>query len=216
MKRSAAILGVLAACALAPPAGAQETGTSSEGVRFTLDGAVVTIVLGRPLAPGRRLKAECGRATYQRRAIGRGRAKGRGLRTVRVRLHRDVDAPEWCEFSVAYTGRRGAAALSGAPAFEPLVPGPDVREAPAGGRNGGGRFLLRGSMLTVEMNRPFGRSVVAGLGCGGSDEAIGFRRIAVSAGQRVIAVDTEADLGAARWCLLEAPGGADHLDATLP
>lgn len=216
MRRSFAVAGCAVALALPSSApAASATGTSSEGDRFTLAGRLATVVLARPLAPGRVLRLECGREGRARRAIARGRAEGRGLRTLRIRLRGALAGPEWCEFD-GPRQRRGAATLSpGAPAVPPLAPGPDVREAQAEERNGGGRFLVRGSVITVEMGRPFRRSIVAGVACGAGDSALGYRRVAVAAGQGTITVDAEGDLAGAEWCVLEAPGGSDYLEAAI-
>ena len=209
----------LAAAALALPtaaADAAQRGTSPEGARFTLDGRVATVVLPKPLAPGKVLRVRCGRESLVRQAVGAGRARGRGLRTVRVRLRGKLEDAEWCEYD-GPRRRDGAAALApGAPAFERVTRGPGVREAPGDDHRGGGTFLLRGSLLTVELNRPFARSQLAWLGCGAGENPIAGRRIAVRAGQRVLSADLEADTAAARWCIVEAPGGTDLTVAELP
>ena len=128
---------------------------------------------------------------------------------MRVRLRAGVTGAEWCE----YTGRRlqaGATALTpGAPAFEPVARGPGVREARTEASDGDATFLQRGSLLTVELDRPFAHSQLASLACGAGETPIAGRRVAVSAGQRVVSADLEADVGGARWCLIEAPGAAD-------
>ncbi len=219
MRWSFAIVAALVLAAPVSAAAATKTGRSSEGARFTLSGRVVTIVLPSRLPPRARVTAECGCQGRAGKTTGEGSARGRGLRTVRVRLRGGVGDAEWCRYR--RTQRRfGAAQLTpGVTPPERLRAGPGVRQAvePRDARDPGDdvRFLQRGSVVTADLATPFVSSRLVGIACGRGYEALGFRTFAARAGQHVFTADLEADVSGAEWCLVEQHGGEDVASATF-
>ena len=215
MRRAFAILALLAVAPLAAHAAAPATpsGTSSEGARFTLVGQVVTIVLPKPVRHREVVSAVCGRAGLRGTSSGKGRTRGRRLRTVRIRLRGDTSAAEWCRYTHVRDHFGAAQLTPGAPPVERLQPGPGVREADGWGydepRHDDARVLARGSVVTVELPRPFATSRIADIVCGRGETLVGHRAFAVHAGQRVVTADVEGDVSEADWCLVEENGGRD-------
>ncbi len=230
MPRSYAVA-ILAAGALvtvAPAAGAAtQTGRTSEGVRFTLDGRVVSLRVPAHTPRGATLRVACGSQSSLRRDFATAARRVRPRQRLRLRLRGPLGPVEWCTFAVnarnvdLQTLPSGAAVMHPRPSLPPapLQPGPGVREAVTTdedevqgnaleGRDGEARFLLSGSTLTVRLSGvSIDRSTTVALVCGAGNSARNsrVRIVAVGRGRRVIT----ADIGPERsrrseWCLLES------------
>jgi hypothetical protein len=201
--------------ALAPAAGAAQTGRTSEGVRFALDGRVVSLRVPAQTAPGAALEVACGRETRLRDgefAVAQRTVQPR--ERVRLRLRgRLPAASEWCAFQTSRpdTPRRhlphGAAVLHPRTVVPPapLVPGPGVREGESDEHRPGTRFLLSGRTLTVRFGRPFDNSRTLPLVCGRRGRrTVRLRTVAIGAGRAVVTVEFGPwPHGEPRWCLIE-------------
>ena len=224
-----------AAFVLAPSASAAtRTATTSEGVRLTLGGRMVTLTVPQHTESDSRLTVECGYAFTNTTGTRRGVRAGQ---RVTVRLRRSLPFAEWCAFfTVERSGTHGP---EGAAVLEPRLgppparvqPGPGVRVARTDHLDdtsllrgeGTVEFRLKDRTLTVELSVPFRRSSVVFLGCfvdGNHPENAIRGRVAVQAGRRILTAQLvgKPDPATLRLCLLEGSlnSGADIALVNLP
>lgn len=218
-----ALLGGLSA-APASASATVRTGADTNGTRFRLDEATLTVRLPARLRQHATLRAQCGRWGAASHIRGTGHRRGRkGTRLVRFQLDKRVDAvAEWCRvLGVArdrFAIRTAVAQLRPPPSPVPpeLVPGPGVREARTRsddvltGEDGDASFLLDGRVLTFRLAEPLAEDVLLFLGCfskaGGEHDAArtGLRYAVLRAGARSLTVDLEFEAEpVAQGCLAE-------------
>jgi hypothetical protein len=208
--------------AAAPADAAVRTGTSSEGLRFRLDGRVLTL---RSPANATEVQARCGRESLGRRRIARAIFRGRYRRgeRLRVRLGSDVSrTAEWCGVEAI---RGGRLVTWRAATLRPRVGRPPrrLREEPGvrvgrsrsgdglAGRGGDAVFLLDRATVTVRLRRALRRSALVTVTCFASDggrlRQLAYRTRAAARGQRSITVGLERDVEErASACLVERFG----------
>jgi hypothetical protein len=213
---------------------APRSGTTSEGVRITLDGRTVSLRVPATVPRGARFVVYCG---IERPPLSRPLPAQRTVRAVprrrlRVTLARRARGAEFCGYRTENLGteRTGAAVLGAPrPSPPPVVPGPGVREGrttdddtlPESGEiegdEGDAVLLTVDTRLTIRLREPLPRSTVLRMACGRSDSrrGIAYRAVVVRGGQRVVTADIGAVRPDADLCLVEEIDGGDLAGALL-
>ena len=209
---------------------APRSGTTSEGVRITLDGRVVSLRVPARIPRETRLTVYCesDRPPLSQAGLPQRTVRARPGRRLRLTLPRRAARADFCGYSTD-TGITGAAVLTRAPSPAAVAPGPGVREARTTnedeipdsgsleGDDGDAVFLAVDTRITVRLARPLRRSTAVYVACGRFDtrERLAYRAVVLRGGQRTVTVDAGAVRPDADLCLIEDVTGSDIAGALL-